>query len=435
MKKKLLIYWVTRTFVEMIDPLIPKLGENFRITVVLYNYSTLPGLIERLKELKGQGYIEGYAVTPDYREVLKFHLFWRSKIKELKVSKFDYCLSTGEIQVGERYLMECVLPEKCLVVCMNLNVTHLSINTQRDFGGVLPEFDSANNILTRRRGLFAVIKAVFLKFMSTLKKGRFLEKVGLAFRIFSTFLNKKIKFYFDRYFFPWFIAGRVFRYGAFDVLTEFSSGRSDALIFFDEVDAEAHRKVLKGQKIYVAQSPNKGNCRCEKISTRGKIVLSPMSGFIGVNYIDEKWMELFCRDYKTVLAQTGANKLHLRLHPDESGDWSYRLQEYLVDRGIDASVVGCEKPIREVICDYIGFVGFSSSAFKDARASCDYTFVVGFEAVSNYIFVDPKYNYGNSEGITWIEKDGSFDPDIFVRKKFVPPKRKSVPELLMELSK
>jgi hypothetical protein len=111
------------------------------------------------------------------------------------------------------------------------------------------------------------------------------------------------------------------------------------------------------------------------------------------------------------------------------------VQEYLVDGGIDASVVGSEKPIREVIFDYIGLAGFSSSSFKDARASCDYTFVVGFEAVSNYIFVDPKYNYVNSEGITWIEKDGSFDPDIFVRKKFVPPKGKSVSELLIELSK
>ena len=127
--------------------------------------------------------------------------------------------------------------------------------------------------------------------------------------------------------------------------------------------------------------------------------------------------------------------MHLRLHPDEFGQWSYRLQEYLVDRGIDASIVGCDKPIRDIICDYIGFAGFSSSSFKDARESCDYAFVVGFTAVSNYIFSNPKYNYGGSEGINWIEKDGSFDPDIFVRKRNILPNRKTVPELLMEIQK
>jgi hypothetical protein len=105
------------------------------------------------------------------------------------------------------------------------------------------------------------------------------------------------------------------------VAWRFRWGRDD-LILFDEVDAEAHRKLLKGQEVYVAQCSNKGNCCCNKISSGKMIVLSPMSGFMGQNDIDEKWMELFCRDYKIVLSQAGAKKLHLRLDPGESGDWS-----------------------------------------------------------------------------------------------------------------
>ena len=417
MRKKLLIYWTSRTFVEVFVPVIPGLAENFRVVVVLFNYSSPPGLMERLNKMKKQGYIENYILTPEHNKSLKFHLFWRSKIKELSSYGFDYLLSGGEMQVGERYLIDCVLSKKCIVVCMWVNVTHLSINTQGKSNGG------------------SGVNAWFSKLISILKRGEIFERVKSTFRTLLMILRKKIRFCFERFILPWWMVGRVFHLAPFDQLTQFSSGRADALIFFNEYDADAHRKLLKGQKVYVAESLNKGNCRCNKISSRERIVLSPMSGFIGSNHIGEKLMQLFYRDYKTVMSQTGARKLHLRLHPDETGQWSYRLQEYLVDRGIDASIVGCDKPIREIICDYLGFAGFSSSSFKDARSACDYAFVVGFTAVSNYIFYDPKFNYDGSEGVKWIEKDGSFDPDIFVRKRNILPNRKTVPELLMEIQK
>lgn len=417
----------------MVAPIVEKLVDKFRITVVLFNYSSPPDLIERLDKLKADGHIESYFITPEFNKMIGFHLFWRAKIKELGPCEFDCLLSAGEAQVGERYLLDCVLSKNCVVVCMWFNVTHLFINTQGKPNGKSPAIDLKNYELVREDKGSRII-TVFLKFIYILRNGEFLRKARLASQLLPLILVKKIRYFFDRFFLPMLMAGRVFRMDPLDALTEFSSGRADALIFFEESDAEAHRKLLKGQKVYVAESPNIGNCRCDQISSREKVVLSPMSGFMGQNNIDEKWMYLFYRDYQIVLSQTGAKKLHLRLHPDETGAWSYRLQEYLVGRGIDASLVGCEKPIREIMCDYIGLAGFSSSSFRDARASCDYAFVVGFTAVSNYIFNDPKYNYGSSTGIEWIEKDGSFDPDIFVRKKHTPPARKSVPEILVDLS-
>ena len=97
-------------------------------------------------------------------------------------------------------------------------------------------------------------------------------------------------------------------------------------------------------------------------------------------------------------------------------------------------LVDSKKPIREVICNYLGIIGYSSCALRDARFSCNYGFIVGCEAISKYHFVEPKFLYGLGEGISWINEDGSYDPRIFERKKYAQPKRKTVPEILNELS-
>ena len=105
-----------------------------------------------------------------------------------------------------------------------------------------------------------------------------------------------------------------------------------------------------------------------------------------------------------------------------------------MNRNIVAEVVGCEKPIRELVCDYMGVAGFASAGLRDARASCDYAMVIGFTSISKYYFINPKLAFGESVGIDWINEDGSYDPKIFERKKFIPPKRETVPEILNELS-
>ena len=62
---------------------------------------------------------------------------------------------------------------------------------------------------------------------------------------------------------------------------------------------------------------------------------------------------------------------------------------------MNVKVVDYNKPIRKVVCNYIGVAGFSSGALRDARAACNYAFIVGFTAVSNYYSIDPKFALGN----------------------------------------
>ena len=87
------------------------------------------------------------------------------------------------------------------------------------------------------------------------------------------------------------------------------------------------------------------------------------------------------------------------------------------------------------MCDYFWIVGYASAALRDARFSCDYALVIGFEGVSSFLFKNPRFVFANSEGIDWIDVKGEFADGIFVRKKFASPERQSIPELLLELSR
>ena len=75
-------------------------------------------------------------------------------------------------------------------------------------------------------------------------------------------------------------------------------------------------------------------------------------------------------------------------------------------------------------------VGLSSCALRDARYSCNNAFIIAFEAVSKFRYDDPKLVYGNGEGIEWINYDGTYNPSIFKNKRFIPPRRISIPEFI-----
>ena len=70
---------------------------------------------------------------------------------------------------------------------------------------------------------------------------------------------------------------------------------------------------------------------------------------------------------------------------------------------------------------------------RDARAACDYAFIVCFEGLSMMRYKDPKLAYGLGEGIGWINKDMSYDKDIFIRQKHHRPTRLTLVEKLKDI--
>lgn len=437
-KKKLLVYWTTRTFIEIFQPLIPKLAENFKIVVLLLDYSTPKGIVELLNSWQEQGIIEEYLFTPGHNKMLEFHLFMKSVIKKIKAYKFDLWLTPSDMQVSERYIRECALPKKCISVVLWQNITYLlmyneslsrGLLKETDVGKILaPDQQSSINNKFRKQSLVEKIKRTS-SFPELSRKA-----VNYIKRIYSL-PKKRLRLYCDRLVLPFILVGKFFRLGHYDNITQVTSGHCDAVIFTDEVEAKAHKSIFKKPDMYVAQYPTYGCCRCNGEKKDKTAVLSPLSGFVGRSQIPQEALSLFYRDFKTVLSQTKAESIHLRLHPDESGNWHIQLRDYLIKNGIDACIVGCERPIREIMCDYLGMAGYSSAALRDARASCNYAFVIAFAGVSGFQFRNPRFVFGKSEGIDWIEEDGSYSQDIFIPKKYIPPERKSVPAILEELSK
>ena len=55
-------------------------------------------------------------------------------------------------------------------------------------------------------------------------------------------------------------------------------------------------------------------------------------------YLETEICELFYRDIKTTIDESGASCIHLRKHPDfnEKENWSYCLRDYLIKKGINA---------------------------------------------------------------------------------------------------
>ncbi|MDD3296563.1 MAG: hypothetical protein PHU64_04295 [Candidatus Omnitrophica bacterium] len=443
LRKKLLISWGNPyIFYEAILPLLPKLAKNFRVSVILQDTFALPKIFETLSVMAKEGVIEEYWKAPDNRQMLKKHLFIKSKLKIWRSKNFDVFLSGSMVQSLDRYLLECVLPDACVRVCLWTALTYLLL--KEDFAKQIlfgrrknHEFPKRTEQNSKRTGFF---RKLLMKIKNSGSLPKFLKIIIWSIKdyVYNVIIavRKKINIALDRYLFPKLLAGKIFPLDSYAEFTQIASEKSsDIFIFCDEVEKKVFQGIFKKAKAYVAKYPAQGACRCKDFSRKNKAILVPVTtGFSGRFELSEEKMSLFYRDIKATLFHTGAEVVHLRRHPRDRSRWADNLQKYLQDRGIKVECVGYERPIREIMCDYIGMAGFASSALRDARACCDYAFVVGFTAISKNYVDNPEFLFGDSDGIGWIKDDGSFNPVIFERNKYNASDKKTIEEILLELT-
>ena len=433
-KKNLLISWPSRNFLEVIKPLLNELKINYNIFLLLSDVSTPPELINTLNLLKSESVIKKYYITPPHLKILKNFLFYKKITPELKAFNIDIWLLPTEILPNERYLAERVLPVQCTSVIMWVSMTFLFLYNKNIVQKLLAGEKIPDSSPIREKPL-KHNRYFFQRLKKVIKKKDFkiiiIWGINNLLRGIKILLKRMIHLK-SRYIYPLLFTGRIFKFGTYDQMTQLGSGRSDAVIFFDSLEAKVHKLLYKNCEVYTAQYPTFRKCNCSSSNFSKKIILSPLSGWEEKNRLSEDVLKLFYRDFRIVISQSGAEGIHLRPHPDfgQNGSWSIQMRDYLIGHGVKASIVDCNEPFRKVACNYIGVAGFGSAALRDARAACNNAFIVGFTAVSKYYFNDPKFGYGNSEGIGWINEDGSYNPQIFERKKHVPPKRKTVPEIL-----
>ena len=195
------------------------------------------------------------------------------------------------------------------------------------------------------------------------------------------------------------------------------------LLFTDIFEKKVHEILYsnKSVKVDVVRNILEGQCDCHGIDNKSRTILSPLSGVVGINSVSNEVLDNYLKGLQIALVESGATSVHLRTHPRETGNWPYQLCNYLNENNILAKVVDSSKPIPDVMCGYMGVAGFSSVALRDARAACDYAFVVCFEELSMSRYLNPKIIYGEGEGIEWINSDGTYNKSIFSRKKYHRP--------------
>jgi len=439
-KKLMLASFMPQNFKEAFLPMLGELAQDFRIIVTCVNYCPPSGFISYLNDLKKSGLIEEFLILPDYAKTYKSICFLQNEVRKLQQYRFDVWLNMGEMHLDERFIAKCVLPESCLriVLChqptfllknealvrqllsgdrdiLSIRNTIKNITSTNSIGNVWPHYIKK---IKEAGSIFKIVEKSSKHLFSYLRKLYYDLKDNIYYRVLVSY----------------FITGKTFRKGPYDDLTQIGSGQTHAIVFCDVMDAKAHKALFKTPDFYVAQHPAYGFCRCKNGNQKLNAILSPLSGFIGMNVISEECLSLFYRDFKIAMDQTGAKSIHLRMHPNERGRWYQALQNYLSARGMDVVIVDCERPIHGVICDYLGMAGSSSCALRDGRAGCQHAFIIGFESVSNFSGTNSRFRFGNSEGIGWIRGDGSYDPSIFKGDFYHPSFRKRVPVLLKELA-
>jgi len=442
-RKTILIYWPSRTFVEVIAPIIPDLTRAFNLVVMLNDHSTPEGTVSLLQSLEAEGAISKYYITPHHTKLFKNHQFMKRVTNELRGYSFDFWLTGSEMQVRERFLLHFVLPEHCTAVVMWQNITFLFMYSPGIVGKLLageyiPAYPAAREDVESKAGASGKDQT------GSQRRRASDELIAQLKKILRPVLGggwwrwraarKHFRAFLDRVIFPWILTGQTFRLGPYDDITQIGSGRSEMLILFDGLEAKAHQNLFRQVEVVTAQYTTAGSCKCKPSSAAKEGVLSPLSNFVNRSSIPEEALSLYYRDFRTVLGRTGAEHLDLRVHPDETGRWPYQLCDFLRARDIDANLVKPDLPLRKVVCGYQAVAGSASASLRDCRAACDYVSVIAFVGVSRFQLRDPQFAFGDSEGIGWINAAGGYDPNIFGRNKHVPPKRKTVAGILNELS-
>ena len=247
---------------------------------------------------------------------------------------------------------------------------------------------------------------------------------------------KRFRYFYDRILIPWFLLGGDMKLREHEMETQCTTGNVDLLLFTDTFEKKVHEVLYsdKRVKVDVVRNILEGQCDCHGVDNKSRTILTPLSGIVNEDSIPKKYLDNYLKGLKIALEESGATSVHLRVHPQETRNWPYQLCDYLNENNVQAKLVDSSKPIPDIICSYMGVVGLSSNVLRDARAACDYAFIVCLEELSEMRFLNPKIVFGEGDGIEWINSDGSYNKSSFLRKKFHRPISATLTEKLNDLS-
>ena len=401
---------------------------RFEITLLITETYLSESKKEILNQLVSDGIIKCYYLIYDGGTAIRLFRKLRLIKNDLQELNFDIFITREGFLPYTRYLDEAILPKKCLRIIYADKITFTLSDYVRDI--------SSNSKISKLLQDFSKRKEISIKLNREVvnnRVSRSFKKVGLFSTLFKIYINisnnlrakvwKRFRSFYERTLVPFFIVGKIFRPREHEFETQLTSGNLDMLLFTDTFEQKIHEVLFsnKSVKVDVVRNLLEGQCDCHSIDNKSRTILSPLSGVNHVDSIPKKFLNLYLKGLQIALLESGATSVHLRNHPQETGNWPYQLCDYLNEHNILAKVVDSSKPISDVICGYMGVAGFASNILRDARAACDFAFVVGFEELSTMRFVNPKIIFGEGDGIEWVNFDGTYNKLIFSRKKFHRP--------------
>jgi len=402
-KKKLLIAWGSGyIFEEILSPQIFELSTYFEIHIIIVDYLLEKKTIDQIKLWVIKGNIIEYTILPNIDKVIDLHISMSRVLTKYRKEQFDICLLLSAMQVWERYITDTLLTRNCLKVCYFTNTSPLLNN--------LCEIEKTNKL----QNIYSnYINNCIFKIKNTKNFSNFISIIKHYLCLIELKSKIKILNFIDRYFLPLFVSGHIFPLQKLDWITQLGTDQMDAILLLDPAEVVLYKKFYPNKDIRLVRHPNSGKCKCEGKDVNKKVLLAPLSGLMGSNELPNEYKNIFIRDSKTSLAQTNTSEIHLRTHPRESGIWPKLLCDALMAEGISAKLVGSKTPLRDIVCDYRGVVGFASGAMRDARAACNKVCVILYPDLPKKIYDNQRISMGDAEGIGKVNNDGTYDNHIF----------------------
>ena len=210
-------------------------------------------------------------------------------------------------------------------------------------------------------------------------------------------------------------------------LTQLSDGSASAYVFFDEYEVEVHKKLFNNNNIYLSTLPN---ISLTKNTDENKI-LGVLSGWYEYRNLTEDVLDLYLQDFIKVCDIYQTKIIDLRPHPAMGkNNYAFQIADSMNAKGYKCTVSSNDESLVFQSSWYDCIAGFASSALREVRITNHNIDIIAFERISRLYFDDPKFSFGSSAGIDWIDNSGEIRKSI----KFNSKKRKTISEIILKVS-
>ena len=408
-RERILISWSARDIETYLFPTIYELSNHFKISVLVFDISRPDNLVNKLELMASKKEIEGYFLTPKKMYGFRYHLYLKKNLTAIKNLNFNIWLCSSEMQILEKYVYDMLIKPNTKVICMCNNLTHLftrnPVLAKQMIQGVNVE---KNDIIDTSKSIFFLRK----KFIEIFRGKNFVKvlwsylrtKKIIVFRFASIGLSKKFSIFLNRYLFPLLLTKKIQNVSQLEEITQLGDGKAFKYLFFDDLEVQAHKNLFKNNNVFLT-------CVNSKSSHKNHInnkILGILSGWYEQKLLDDFVLEMYIKDFIKVCEIFNTTDIDIRPHPsmEKHDNYAYQIASTMIKKGFNCNVVSFEDSLIDQSFKYICTAGFASSALRDVRFFNKSISVIGFETISKQYFESPKFAFGNSTGIDWIDSNG-----------------------------